>query len=353
MDRAEEPNLIVTDLHRRVTGVGTTIRTLVPLINEQEPLALVATMPHGSATRYGLWKALRLCRRAPRNRPFRIWHARRNNEMLWGLIFKHLLGCRLKLVMTSAAIRRHSWFPRRLAARMDAIIATSEQAASFVDNVVATIPHGVDCHRFRPPENRADAWARWDLPGKFGVGIVGRIRPEKGTDLFVDAMIRVLPKYPDFTACIAGRATADHASFQQSLNQKIVAAGLANRIRWMGEIPFDRMPAFHQAMSLCVAPARYEGFGLVPLEAMACGVPVVASCTGSYRQMIRDGESGVLVPTGGLSALTSALDQMMADPDRLAAMADGCRQTVESRFSAQLEARQILSVYEKLWSEAA
>ena len=85
----------------------------------------------------------------------------------------------------------------------------------------------------------------------------------------------------------------------------------------MGERGYEQMPEFHGAMSLCVAPARYEGFGLVPLEAMACGVPVVASRTGCYPDVILPGENGELVPCNDPAALEEALQRVMSSPNRL------------------------------------
>jgi mannosyltransferase len=354
MSEQKDPELVVTDLHRRVTGVSATVRNLIPYIAPKERLALVSQHPHVTTKSMGLGRALRICLRPPKEKPFRIWHARRNNEMIWGLVFKHLFRCRLKLVMTSCTLRRHSWFPRQLRAAMDGIIVTSREAAEYIDQpVVAVIPHGVDCNRFRPVVSKTTPMREFGIPGSFGIGICGRVRPEKGTDLFVDAMIRLLPRFPEFTACIAGLASLEFEAFQRGLKRKVMAAGLEDRILWMGEIDYERMPQFHAAMSLCVAPARYEGFGLVPLEAMACGVPVVASRTGCYPDAIIPGENGELFPCGDLEALVSALERMMSQPARLPKMgAAGCRR-VNELFSAELEARRIVDVYHQLWSDAA
>jgi mannosyltransferase len=348
-----DANLIITDMHPRITGVGSTIRTLVPHIHSIEPLAIVSSRTLPGIQSVGIWGAVTACLKRPKDKPFRIWHARRNKEMLFGLIIKHLLRGRIRLVMTSCALRRHSWFPRQLLASMDAIIATSSEAASYIENVVATIPHGVDCDRFRPAEDRLEAMRAMGIPGEYGISLVGRIRPEKGTDLFVDAMIALLPKHPKFTACIAGKATSEHRLFQQQLQTKIEMAGLTERILWCGEIEYDRMPDFHSAMSLCVAPARYEGFGLVPLEAMACGVPVVASQTGCYREAVIAGETGSLVPCGNLSSLTLAVAELLDQPERLRVLGENSRRHVEKNYSAKSEAERIVQVYHKLWTKAA
>jgi mannosyltransferase len=346
-------NLIVTDIHPGITGVGATIRTLVPHIHPIEPVTMVSSRTLPGIRSVGIFQAISTCLKPPLGKPFRIWHARRNKEMLLGLIVKYLLRGRVKLVMTSCALRRHSWFPRQLLASMDAIIATSAEAASYVNNVVATIPHGVDCDRFRPAHNRSEALKRLGIPGQYGVSVVGRIRPEKGTDLFVDAMIRLLPRHPGFTACIAGKATLEYQAFQKQLEEKIAKAGLTHRFVWLGEVDYEHMPQFHSAMSLCVAPARYEGFGLVALEAMACGVPVVASQTGCYREVIIPGVNGSLAPCDDAEALTAALHSLMEKPEELSKLGQAGRKLVEESYSARLEAARIVDVYRDLWSKAA
>ncbi len=349
----DEMNLIVTDMHPRITGVGSTIRTLMSRIHSIEPLAMVSNRTIPGIQSVGVWGAIKVCLKRPKNKPFRIWHARRNKEMLLGLIIKYVLRGKIRIVMTSCALRRHSWFPRQLLGSMDAVIATSDEAASYVDHVVATIPHGVDCDRFLPSKDRHAAMRAFGIPREHGISLIGRIRPEKGTDLFVDAMIRVLPSYPGFTACIAGIATMEHELFQQQLKSKIEKAGLTNRFVWLGEVAYDRIPEFHSAMSLCVAPARYEGFGLVPLEAMACGVPVVASQTGCYGEAIIPGVTGSLVPCNDVESLISALDELLAAPEQLPEMGRAGRRRIEQSYSASLEAIRIVDVYRELWSKAA
>lgn len=347
-------DLLVTDLHRRTTGVSATIRTLIPYIARKMPLAVVSPRAQDHDNPIGLWAALKHCWKQPLQRPFRIWHVRRNNEMLWGLVFKHLFRCRLSLVMTSCALRRHSWFPRLLLSRMDQIIATSDAAASYFPAVAAIAPHGVDCERFRPAlSSKSELMKQLGLPAAQGIAICGRIRPEKGTDLFVDALLKLFPKHPEFIACIAGRAAPEHQSFQHKLQSKIADAGLTDRFFWMGEVAYDQMPNFLAGMSLCIAPPRYEGFGLVPLEAMACGIPVVASRTGCYPDAILPGQTGDLFDCGDLAGLENALAPLLASPGSLRDMAVACREQVESNYSAAQEADQIMAVYESMWNRAA
>ena len=135
--------------------------------------------PDGIA-RMGVADLLKLWRR----RTPLIWHARRNNEMIAGVLLRSL-GWPLKLVFTSAAQRHHSWITRWLIRRMDAIIATSAISASFLKRKATVIPHGVDTDRYAPPADRAAAFAEAGLPGRYAIGCFGRVRAQKGSDVFV------------------------------------------------------------------------------------------------------------------------------------------------------------------------
>src|SRR3954470_9212651 len=164
------------------------------------------------------------------------WHARRNDEMIAGLLLR-ALGWPLKLVFTSAAQRHHKRLTRWLIRQMDAVIATSELSASFLKREATVVMHGVDADSYTPPSDRAAAFAEAKLPGRYAIGCFGRVRAQKGTDLFVDAMCALLPHYPDFSAVIVGAITADQTGFADELRRKIAAAGLEDRIIITGELP--------------------------------------------------------------------------------------------------------------------
>src|ERR1700761_8570717 len=154
-----------------------------------------------------------------------IWHARRNNEMIVGVLLRWV-GWPIKLVFTSAGQRHHTWITRWLIRRMDAIIATSDISASFLKRAATVIPHGVDTDRYVPPADRAAAFAESGLPGRYAIGCFGRVRAQKGSDVFVDAMCQLLPRYPDFTAVIVGAVVPEQQGFANKLRKRIEAAGL-------------------------------------------------------------------------------------------------------------------------------
>src|SRR5690606_16136863 len=130
----------------------------------------------------------------PEGRRVRIWHARRNTEMLGGLVLKHVLRAPLRLVFTSASQRHHTRWTRFLIRRMDAVVATSRKTAAYLEVPNTVVMHGIDTERFAPPQDKAEAVRALSLdPAQRYVGCFGRIRHQKGTDLFIDAMLALLP----------------------------------------------------------------------------------------------------------------------------------------------------------------
>lgn len=352
MTPSADPEVIVFNLKTRYTGVSATVNALVPLQLGQWQLAYCGTPLSNGVPGMTLREAIRLSRTPPPARPFRIWHVRRDHEMMAGLWARDVLRLPIKLVFTSAAQHLHGWFPRWLIARMDAVISTTPKAASFVPNTTAVVPHGIDLSRFSPPTDKLNAWAETGLPGKYGIGVFGRVRPDKGSDVFVDAMIAALPHLPDATAVIAGLAQPKHQAYQQALQDKIAAAGLSDRIVFLGEVPAGEVHRWYQRCLLCVACPRYEPFGLTPFEAAATGCALVCSRTGAFEALVQPGVNGQLVDTGDAVGLAQAVQQVMQDPMAALRMGQAAQERVTSAFSLAQEAAGIGRVYQGLWDAA-
>jgi mannosyltransferase len=231
---------------------------------------------------------------------------------------------------------------------MDAIIATSDISASFLRRHATVIPHGVDTDRYAPPADRAAAFAEAGLPGRYAIGCFGRVRAQKGTDVFVEAMCRLLPRYPDFTAVIVGAITVEQTAFAADLKKQIEAAGLSSRIVITGELPIEDVQRWYQRLTIYAFTSRNEGFGLTLIEAMAAGAALVASRAGAAELVVVDGVTGVLTPPGDADALVTALEPLMRDPASSAAMGERARARVQATFSLDAEANRIAEVYRKL-----
>lgn len=338
--------VIAPNFKRRLSGVTSTIVQLAPV---QHQLGhRVATLGPGlpanlPSIRFSdLWQLWR----KPRGAEARVWHARRNNEMLAGIVLKYGLGMRLKLLFTSAAQRDHKPFTKWLIRRMDAVVATNSISGSFLKVPYTVIRHGVDLEVFHPPQRPDDTIAATGLPGQYLVGCFGRVRHQKGTDLFVRAMVELLPAYPEWTAVICGRVTPEHRAFGDRLEEMVEKAGLSRRIVFQGEVPDIKV--WYRRLSLYVAPSRNEGFGLTPLEAMASRTPVIATTAGAYAEMIVPGATGEVVPVDDYEALKAAIEPYLADPARTARAAEAALTHVRSTFALENEANALKKVYDRL-----
>jgi mannosyltransferase len=341
-------DLYVTNYNPNFTGVSATAANVVRQQAQTHDLALVGHPLPGCPAPLTRSAAHQGSRQAPTGKPFAIWHVRRNPEMRSALWLRDVRRAPVRIVFTSAAQRLHSAYPRWLIRRMDAVIATTDKAAQFVPHVRAVVPHGVDTDVFTPAPDRAAAWAALGYGGTEGIASVGRIRPEKGTDVFVEAMLRLLPQRPGAVALVVGRAGGKHDRFLDDLKQKVAAAGLADRLLFVGEVPPGDLPALMRALSLVVQMPRYEGYGMVPLEGLASGVPFVGSDCGYYRSFSAGGEVGTIVPLEDASAAAEAARQLLEEGQ--SRRSEAARQIATDRFSAKAEADGIEAVYQQLWA---
>lgn len=339
----EETELILGNSNSRFSGVTS---TMLQVLRIQRSLVRVAVLgnhhlPEGT-TRVSFGQLARHARRPLADGRWRVFHARRNDEVIQALILKKVFRAKLKIVFTSTAQRQHSWITRYLIRQSDAIISTGTAAASYIEGGPdIIIPHGIDLNDYAPCQDRAQLWKELGFPGRYGIGIFGRVRHQKGVDLLVEACIPLLKKHPDFSVIIGGETTPDQQKFQDSLQQHIDKAGLSDRILFIGKQPFSELPRLFQAMSLVAALSRNEGFGLTVLEAMACETAVIASEAGAWKDIIREGVDGHIVPCGDLDATRQQLDQLMSKPEQLQELGRQGRKRVEAHYTIEREARQL------------
>lgn len=275
-----------------------------------------------------------------------IFHARRNDEMIQALALKKL-GANLRILFTSTAQRNHSSFTKWLMGQMDAVISTCNAAASFLQSPPhAIIPHGVDSRTYIPAKNRAEDWNDTGFPGSYGIGIFGRVRKQKGIELFVNACLENLPSLPQVSAVIVG--AIDDKELVERCKRKASKANLGERIIFTGELPFEEIPRLFRAMSLVCALSYNEGYGLTVLEALASGTAVLATRAGAWPDILADQQAGRLVDIGDQEAITKQMKLLLADPKSLEAMGTNGRRMVEQQYKIEDEARLLTELYEKL-----
>lgn len=344
---AKTTEVIAPNFKKRLSGVTSTIVRLVPLQREKIAIATAGSglpggMPHLSAAQLIFM---------PRNGPSgaRVWHARRNVEMLAGLALKYLLGKRLKLLFTSASQRHHSNYTKWLIRQMDRVVATSAKGAAYLEKPAQVVHHGIDTEVFAPPADKPALRRELGLPeDAVLIGCYGRIRRQKGTDVFVDAMLDVLQSHPGTVALVMGRATEKHAAFEKNLRARVQAAGLTDRLLFPPEVPVWEVGRWYQALDLYVAPQRWEGFGLTPLEAMACGVPAVATRVGAFEELVEDGATGLLVDPGETRQMIDAVNSVLDTEGRLQDWSAKARKRAQEHFTLQKEAETLTAVYREL-----
>jgi D-inositol-3-phosphate glycosyltransferase len=247
----------------------------------------------------------------------------------------------------------------RIVSETDRIVAANvvERAELLRDYAahasrIATIPCGVDTDLFSPGD-RAEARRRLGLDERPLLLWVGRIAPIKGLDTLLDAVARLSARGHAVQLLVVGGEADEPADGPEaSLRRRIARLGLDGAVRFIGPQPQSVLPAYYVASDVTVLPSYYESFGMVALEAMACGSPVVASRVGGLVTTVRDGVTGFLVPDGDVGALVERIESLLADPDlRWRVGREGVRWAAQHRWACVAEA--VCKEYAALEARAA
>jgi glycosyltransferase involved in cell wall biosynthesis len=207
---------------------------------------------------------------------------------------------------------------------------------------IAVVPCGVDLDRFTPSGPRATRDHRHRILS------LGRLVERKG----VETTIRALPEVPGAELVIAGGGDAVADAELARLTAIAQECGVRHRIRLLGQISRYDVPALLRSADVVVSVPWYEPFGMVPLEAMACGVPVIASAVGGHLDTVSDGRTGALVPARDPATLAQRLREMLADPARLAAIGSAAAVRARSRYGWERIAAQVELLYRRVLTDA-
>jgi D-inositol-3-phosphate glycosyltransferase len=227
------------------------------------------------------------------------------------------------------------------------ICATEHEKSLLIDlyeapaDKISVIPLGVDLDRFRPQDKDA---ARRELGFKDEriVLFVGRIEPLKGVDILIKAAA-MLESDIECSVLIVG---GDASTALQVAELKNLASdlGIRRRVAFVGAVDHDKLPLFYNAADVCVVPSHYESFGLVAIEAMASGVPVVASRVGGLMGTVKDGETGYLIPWLCPEPFAERIEMLLENESLRRSLGETAREVV-SRYRWDHVAAAILEVY--------
>jgi alpha-maltose-1-phosphate synthase len=237
-----------------------------------------------------------------------------------------------------------SWVERTAVEQAERVIAVSREMRADVlrhfrvaPERVVVIPNGIDAGTFRRTDRR-EALARYDIRPPY-VLFVGRISEQKGIFHLLEAAM----SFPEGVQLVLCASTPDTPELESRLADQVAAHA---RVRWINAmLPREDVVQLYSHALLFVCPSVYEPFGLINLEAMACGTPVVASRVGGIPDVVVDDETGWLVPPADPAALASAVRRLLADPERAAAFGRAGRRRVEAEFSWDRIAALTLDVY--------
>ena len=248
-------------------------------------------------------------------------------------------------------------------ASADRLVAnTEDEARQLIDRYdadparVATINPGVDLSVFRPG-SQADARRRLGLPADGVVLVfVGRVQPLKAPDVVLHAAARLIRDDPalagKLTVAFVGGPSGTGRQDPDRLTELAGRLGLTSQLRLEPPCPQPELARWYQAATLVMVPSYSESFGLVAMEAQACGTPVVAASVGGLRTAVRDGYSGVLVDSRDPVWYARAVRDLISSPATLARLQHGAREHA-SRFSWSATVDSLLQLYSSVTAEAA
>jgi D-inositol-3-phosphate glycosyltransferase len=258
-------------------------------------------------------------------------------------------------VKSRARVSEHETEPRIAAERAIAraadriVVAGSDERQQLVRlygadaGRISVVPCGVNLELFQPvakEEARAQLGLREDDRILL---FVGRIEPLKGVDILLGAAAQVQSDSDCFVLVIGGDSSARQGEMAH-LRSLAAELGIAEHVNFLGAVDHEKLPLFYSAADVCVVPSFYESFGLVALEAMACGTPVVASRVGGLAVTVRDGETGYLIPWRCPEPFAERIELLLGNEELRRAFGKSAREEVE-RYRWGNVADAVLQIY--------
>jgi len=241
---------------------------------------------------------------------------------------------------------------RQIVSIADSIIAsTSEEKNNLVHfygskpGKINVIPAGVDLDSFHPLDREKARRELYLKDYRRVLLFAGRLQPFKGLDLLLHAMTH-LPNH-GFTRLLVVGGNAGKVDELAKMNALVKELGISNMVGFVGAVEHEKMPTFYNAADICVIPSFHESFGLVAVEALASGTPVIASRVGGLATIVKDGTTGYLFDERSPETLAIYLCLLMSENEIRESMAKAARPSV-MKYNWSATARRLLKVYKEL-----
>jgi glycosyltransferase involved in cell wall biosynthesis len=288
-----------------------------------------------------------------RERPF-ILHTWMFHANLPGRLFGRLTQTPV-IISSERTMGQEGHFRRRLnrltVPLTDCVICVSQSVADFASQRIGlpverlvVIPNGIDPNQFENLPAKEHLRRYFNLPEKaFVIGAIGRPRPVKGYQFLLQALGALAPKFPDVLLLFVGNGPDRERLINQSQRMGLETSA----IFWSDS---TNIPRLLPSLNILAIPSLYEGMPNVALEAMAAGLPVVATAVGGIPEVVLEGKTGFLVPPRDPEALARAIERIMQNPAQGIRMGQAGRQRVKEQFTIQETVRKVEQLYNTLLS---
>jgi glycogen(starch) synthase len=213
---------------------------------------------------------------------------------------------------------------------------------------IDVVPNGIDSYRngHWTQSDLLNCRSRYAVLGCQVVFAVGRLVYEKGFHLLIEAIPHILPEFPSTQFIVAGRGPE-----AQNLTQQAMSLGVADHVHFLGFISDEERDCLYHMADCAVFPSLYEPFGIVALEAMVAGCPVVAADVGGLREVVRYGKTGITVYPDNAQSVAWGVLSILRDPARAAARAREAQQVACCEFNWDTIAARTIAVYQRVLNE--
>jgi len=334
-------------------GVNVTIAELPPIVRDTNPAVHFRNL---SNLIRGCRAVLDVCRK----NGIDIIHANDNTVLFYAVVPSMICRCASiwhvrspirKLGITGRFLARHS--TRILSCSESAALPVREQAPKCIDRI-RVLYDGVDAQQIEEMSKQDSLRKLHDIPPDVPLaGMIGRISESKGQDVFIRAAVIIREMHPKARFVIAGSAIAGSEQalkadeeYERKARRLVDELGIGDNVIFTGYS--KNIPAIVKDLDAVVVPSRQEPLGLVALEAMALGVPVVASNVGGLCESITDKFNGLLVPPDAPGALALAISKLWQDKQLVERLTANGRQTVREKFSADAHAAALQAIYDEI-----